>query len=248
MLGVIMLDTRFTRFPGDIGHAASHPGPVLFETVANATAARVVGGIAALTDLPSRTKALEPFAQAGIRLVASGATAITTSCGFLVSFQAELSALLPVPVLTSALCLLPEIAAMLPDGQAIGILTFDAESLGPMHLEAAGFTGSCVIEGLDHDCTFRQVVLEHPANDSNAMRESDVLAAADRLLAKTPNLGAVLLECTNFPPYRAALQQRMNRPVYDIWDIVKRLGAKSATASSSAASDPAGPAARRPPD
>ena len=80
-----MLDTRFVRLPGDIGQPASHAGPVLFERVPQATAARVVGGIASLTDPEARAAAVRPFIAAGERLVARGATGITTSCGFLVT-------------------------------------------------------------------------------------------------------------------------------------------------------------------
>jgi hypothetical protein len=128
-----MLDTGFVRLPGDIGQPASHDGPVLFETVPKASAARVVGGIASLTDPAQRAAAVKPFIAAGERLVARGATGITTSCGFLVTYQDALQAALPVPVMTSALCLLPEIGA----GRLVGILTFDAASLGAMHLRAA---------------------------------------------------------------------------------------------------------------
>ncbi len=57
-LGVIMLDTGFRRFPGDIGDPGSHDPPALFERVPGATAARVVGGIASLVDPAERHAAL----------------------------------------------------------------------------------------------------------------------------------------------------------------------------------------------
>jgi hypothetical protein len=216
MLGVIMLDTRFVRLPGDIGQPASHAGPVLFETVPRATAALVVGGIASLTDPVAREAAVGPFVAAGARLVARGATAITTSCGFLVTYQAELQAALPVPVMTSALCLLPEIAV----GRRVGVLTFDAASLGAMHLRAAGFAGECAVAGLAQGCGFRREVLEDAATVDVAGREADVLEAAGRLPG---DVEVVLLECTNFPPHRAAVFGLLGVPVFDVWDAVRRL-------------------------
>ncbi len=223
-LGVIMLDTGFRRFPGDIGDAGSHDPPALFERVPGASAARVVGGIASLTDPTLRREALGPFLEAGRRLVARGATGITTSCGFLVAYQRELADGLPVPVLTSALCLLPAIAAAVPASGRIGILTFDARSLGDQHLDAAGFTGKAKIVGLAPDCGFRRAILGDLPDDSLSAREADVLEAAGRLAAAAPDLAAVVLECTNFPPHRAAIEQRLRVPVYDVWDIVRQLG------------------------
>jgi hypothetical protein len=222
-LGVVMLDTRFERFPGDIGHIASHPGPVLIEKVPGATAARVVGGIASLTDPAERAAALQPFIEAGRRLIANGATAITTSCGFLVAYQDELAHAFSVPVMTSSLCLLPEIDGKIADGQRIGVLTFNAEALGALHFRAAGYAKPTPVFGLAPDSHFRQAVLERAASESFAQREADVLDALDRLVASAPDLGVIVLECTNFPPHRAAIMERISLPLYDIWDVVERL-------------------------
>ena len=46
---------------------------------------------------------LAPFVAAGLELVAEGAQALTTSCGFLARWQRELQARLPVPLWSSAL-------------------------------------------------------------------------------------------------------------------------------------------------
>ena len=211
-----MLDTGFVRLPGDIGLPASHAGAVLFETVPQASAARVVGGIASLTDPAQRAAAVAPFIAAGERLVARGATGITTSCGFLVTYQEVLQAALPVPVMTSALCLLPEIGA----GRLVGILTFDAASLGAMHLRAAGFDGQCAIAGLAPVCGFRREIFEDSPEADVAGRERDVLEAAGRLPG---DVEVVLLECTNFPPHRDAVARTLGVPVFDVWDAVRCL-------------------------
>ncbi len=133
-------------------------------------------------------------------------------------------------MLSSALCLVPAIAASLPAGGRIGILTFDAASLGELHLRAAGFDGNAVIMGLAPDCVFRRAVLGDRPDDSLAAREADVLEAADRLAAASPGLASVVLECTNFPPHREAIARRLRLPVHDVWDVVRRLGGGRATA------------------
>jgi len=91
-VGMLMLDTRFPRVPGDLGNAATWPFPVLFRNIEGAD-----------PDLIVRRGAvgmLEPFIAAARGLIRQGAEAITTSCGFLVLFQAELSKALDVPVAT----------------------------------------------------------------------------------------------------------------------------------------------------
>jgi len=55
--------------------------------------------------------------------------------------------------------------------------------------------------------------------------EADVLAAGRTLHATCPDLGAVVLECTNLPPYRAALSAALGLPVHDLVTLLHgRLG------------------------
>ena len=114
MLGVLMLQTQFPRPPGDVGHPASFRMPVRWQVVPGATPGRVVQQADAAL--------LQPFIDAAWQLVDQGARAVTTSCGFLLRWQAELQAALPVPVWTSSLLVLPTLARP-------GVLTVDAEAL-----------------------------------------------------------------------------------------------------------------------
>ncbi|MBX6370458.1 MAG: aspartate/glutamate racemase family protein, partial [Rhodospirillales bacterium] len=94
-LGILMLEARFPRIPGDMGNAETWPFPVLYKVIGGASPDRVV-----------RRRAeglLEDFVAGAKELVELGAEAITTNCGFLSLFQAELAARLDVPVATSSL-------------------------------------------------------------------------------------------------------------------------------------------------
>ncbi len=204
-LGVLMLQTRFPRPPGDVGHPASFTMPVRHRVVDGASPLRVVRG----TD----TALLAPFAEAARALVAAGAAAITTSCGFLVRFQQALQAALPVPVWTSSLLKLPE----LPQP---GVITVDATALTAAHLAAAGAAADTPVEGLAPGCAFQRTLLHDlPALDG-AAAEAEVVAAAQRLLARAPGLQTLVLECTNMPPYAAAVQRATGRPVHHLLTLV----------------------------
>ncbi len=204
-LGLLMLDTAFPRLPGDAGHLASWAMPVRARVVHGASPQRVVReGDAAL---------LPPFVDAARMLVAQGAAAITTSCGFLVRWQSELQAALPVPVWTSALLKLPEL-------ERPGVITVDAAALGAAHLLAAGAPADIPIEGLLPGCHLQRTLLGNAPRLDGDEAEADVLAAAARLLQRRPDVTDLVLECTNLPPFAAALQRASGRPVHHLMTLV----------------------------
>lgn len=194
-LGVLMLDTRFPRVPGDIGHPATFGHPVRYAVVRGASPRRVVR---------ERDPALlQPFVEAGRRLVDEGAEAIATSCGFLIAFQRELQAALPVPVWTSSLLWLEA----LPDA---GVVTVDAASLSI----------DVPLEGLEPGCAFQRTLLEDRAELDEADARERTVAAALWLVARHPQLTDIVLECTNMPPYRNAVQAATGRRVHDITTLI----------------------------
>ncbi len=203
-----MLDTRFPRLPGDVGHAASFAMPVRHRVVAGATPRRAVHGMD-----EDDVALLGPFIAAARALVAEGAAAITTSCGFLVRLQAEMQAALPVPVWTSSLLALPALPRP-------GVITVDGAALGPMHLRAAGAPPDVPIEGLAPGCAFQRTLLEdRPELDATAA-EAEVVAAARRLLRRRTQLQSLLLECTNMPPYADAVRRASGLPVHHLLTLV----------------------------
>jgi Asp/Glu/hydantoin racemase len=212
-LGILMLDARFPRIHGDMGNAATWPFPVLYRVVRGATPEQVVtqGARGLLPD----------FVAAAKDLVRDGAEAITTNCGFLSIFQKELANEAGVPVATSSLMQVPWVQAMLPPGQRVGIVTVSASTLTPAHLQAAGVPLDTPVAGTEHGREFFRVLIKAEKEDLDVtLAERDILDAGAALVAKHPDIGAILLECTNMPPYAAALQDAVNRPVYDIYSMI----------------------------
>ena len=213
-VGIMMLKTSFPRLPGDIGNPATWPFPVLYEVVAPATVDRVVSADPPLDLL------LEPFVAAGERLVAAGARALTTSCGFLALLQGALSARLPVPVMTSSLQQIAQVQAGLAPGKRVGVISIYAANLTARHLAAAGAPDDLPVVGTEGGRELTRVIMaDLPELDAEAA-ERDVLDAGDALMAKAPEVGAVVLECTNMAPYARALQAHLGLPVYDIVSLV----------------------------
>src|SRR5262245_62716288 len=98
-LGILMLEARFPRIPGDMGHAGTWPFPVLYKVVTGASPRRVV--------IDAASGLLSSFIEAARELESLGADGITTNCGFLSLYQRELAAAVRVPVATSSLMQVP---------------------------------------------------------------------------------------------------------------------------------------------
>jgi len=216
-LGVLMLDTRFPRPVGDIGNPRTFAFPVRYSTVRDASPRRVV--------VERDARLIAPFVVAARALEAEGVAAIATSCGFLALFQRELAAAVAVPMWTSSLLLVAEIEAGLAAGERVGVVTADAASLSADHLRAVDARADTPVEGLATSSRFRTTLLDDlDTLDEDEARRATV-AAAERLVARRPDVRAIVLECTNLPPYADAVRAATGLPVHDITTLVKsRLG------------------------
>jgi hypothetical protein len=112
-VGILMLETRFPRIPGDMGNAETWPFPVLYNVVPGASPRRVV--------CEKAEGLLDEFLAAAAELVRLGADGITTTCGFLSLYQREIAAHVGVPVATSSLMQIPFIERVLPPGRRAGV-------------------------------------------------------------------------------------------------------------------------------
>ena len=213
-VGIVMLDTYFPRVPGDIGNAATWPFPVLFKVVRGAS--------------PHRANAkregwiIGAFVEAAKELVAEGADGITTSCGFLSLYQDELAAQCGAPVAASSLNQIPFVERLLPPGQRVGVITANSDILGAEHLEAAGASPDTPMVGAQEMGNVwppSRIPIDDPKWDM-AAAEADFLAAGEKLVSQHPEVGAVVLECTNMPPFARALSERLGLPVYDIYSFI----------------------------
>jgi len=207
-LGILMLQARFPRIPGDMGNAETWPFPVLYRIVRGASPRRVVHERA--------HGLLDAFLDAARELVSVGADGITTNCGFLSLYQRDLAAHVGVPVATSSLMQAPMIQATLPPGKQVGILTISAASLTREHLVEAGVPVGTPVVGTDGGAEFTRAILDDEPTLDVAAAERDILAAGTELLARHPSVGAVLLECTNMAPYARVLAEHLLLPVFDI--------------------------------
>jgi len=211
-VGILMLETRFPRIHGDIGNAMTWPFPVQYRVVPGATPDVVVRH--------DPTLLLDRFIEAGQELVQMGCDGITTNCGFLALIQDQIREALGVPVATSSLMQIPMVAALLPAGKRVGVVTISKDSLTADHLRAAGAPSDTIVIGTDGGRIFTTGILDDHASLNFEACRLDVLDAAAALVSDNDGIGAIVLECTNMVPYAADVRKLTGLPVYSIYSFV----------------------------
>jgi Asp/Glu/hydantoin racemase len=211
-VGILMLEAQFPRILGDMGNALTWPFPVLYKVVRGATPDKVVRNNA--------DGLIDAFLEAARELVSDGADGITTNCGFLTLFQDELANALKVPVATSSLMQVPLVEKLLPKGKRVGVLTISSANLSTKHLEKAGCAIETPVGGTAKDGEFTRAILNNELELNVDLARQENIAAALELANNHPELGAIVLECTNMVPYAADIRQATGLPVFSIYNFI----------------------------
>ncbi|MFC9439957.1 aspartate/glutamate racemase family protein [Nocardia sp. NPDC057030] len=209
-IGVLCLDTAFTKIPGHIRNPTTFDFPVDYQVVHGATPHRMV--------TEADPTLLDPFIVAAKELQARGVAAITSGCGFLVIFQQQLADAVQIPLYSSSLIQVPMVHRMLGADRKVGLLVAKKSALTPRHLQAIGGESVPIcVAGMDDHPEFREVILDGRRDELDADRlGEEVLDEIDHLAAANPDMGALVIECTDLVPYGHAIQDRLGLPVFDI--------------------------------
>ena len=213
-IGIMLLDTRFPRVPGDIGNATTFDFPVRYRVVEGATPQRLV--------LDDDESCLGDFVEAAKALEAEGVRAITTSCGYLSTFQDTITRAVNVPVFCSSLMLVPVVSRMLPPGARIGILTIDSRRLHDSTLKAAGITDEPIaVMGSEEVPEFYNTYPRGAMEIDPDAVGGAVVKMVQQLLERNPDVRAIVCEAINYAPYAAAVQNATGLPWFDIIDLTR---------------------------
>lgn len=212
-IGILILDASYPCIPGNVGNASTFPFPVRYQEVQGATIDRL---------LNQRDPTLsEAFIQAAMNLRDCGVRAITGACGFMALFQQEVSSALDIPVFLSSLLQIPFLFQI--TRKPVGILTANAECLTPRHFESChiGPDIPLAIAGMEKQREFREAILEEKGTLDSSKIEAEVVEVAKELVSRNPNIGSILLECSDLPPYAHAVQAATGLPVFDFITMIE---------------------------
>jgi cobyrinic acid a,c-diamide synthase len=161
--------------------------------------------------------------KAARKLEKMGCRAIIGECGYFAYFQREVAASVKVPVFMSSLLQIPLAQQIIHPYQVVGVLMADTRYLTDRHLESVGVRlgTNYVIGGAmdDFECHefdnlwTKELRPALPAADY-AKAEAEFLMVAKRFFNQYPNMGAMVLECTGFPPFARTLQREIDIPIF----------------------------------
>jgi len=209
-IGVLMLDTSFNRPIGDIGNPASFSFPVTYEIVEKATVERVLK--------KADRSVIDPFILAAKKMERKGVKAITTSCGLLALFQKDIQQELSVPFYSSALIQIPMVSLIV--GGTVGVLTASKKKLTNKHLEGVDVDPAFVVTaGMDQMPAFTQAIVDETAPLDMEQVALEIMQAIKELVENNPDIRAIVLECTNLPPYKEAIKRVTDLPIFDIHSL-----------------------------
>jgi hypothetical protein len=215
-LGILILDDVYPGFPGDVRNASAYPFPIQYEIVSGID-------IEALVVAEDKSPCLEPLLQAARKLEQLGCRAIAGECGYFSYFQREVAAGVSVPVFMSSLLQVPLAQQLLGPERVVGILVANSKYLAERHLISVGIQpgSNYVIGGAmdDFRCQeFDQLwtagLRSEPPSADYEKAEAEFVQVGVEFFQRHPDMAAMVLECTGFPPFARALQRQIDIPVF----------------------------------
>ena len=211
-LGVLRLDYDYPPAPGDIDHPFSFAYDVFYRVVPGLTFEICQAG-AMPADVEAR------FVEKVQELDALGVSGITGDCGFMMYFQALARRHTKKPVFMSALAVLPAVTCAYAPSEKVAIFTANGRSLEPMRALIRDECGvdtqgeRYVVVGCE-DVPHFDAVAKGEKVDTEKVQPG-IVARAEAVLAAEPRVRAILMECTELPPYSDAVRAATGLPVYD---------------------------------
>ncbi len=209
--GLLQLET----LPGNSTNPASYPFPVKLVEVKGANTETVIVH-------PSQ-KLLADMIDISRRLVEEdGIQAIATSCGFNAIFQKALADAVNVPVFTSSLLQIPFVQALVGQNRAVGVITANGTLLTREHLHNCGVTDdmNVFVLGLENAKEWSKIFDNPDAPFDMEKVTEEILSVARRSIQEHPEIGAIVLECTDLPPFARRIRQELDIPVFDFNSMI----------------------------
>ncbi len=212
-IGILCLDSSYELLRGNVQHAASFPFPVQYEPIACDDLSLLFSGDPALTEL---------LVEGARRLEQRGADVICGACGSFVYHQDAVRAAVGVPVFLSVMLLAPLLLGSLSPAAKLGIICVSRPSMNARAFAAAGIAESerLAIAAMSERPEFDRMLAGAPAIDRDRLEEETIAAATD-LVAAAPETGAILLQCSDLPPFAAAVTRATARPVFDMLGLIR---------------------------
>jgi hypothetical protein len=215
-VGILQLPANIPMLPGDMGNPTTFDFPVLYELIEE------IDPFWVLADKPHPV-VMKKLIAACKRLTMQGVTTIIGNCGFFANYQPEVSASLDpgVQFFNGSLMQLPMLLISVGSNKKVGVLTASKKLLMPSPaLKNSGVSDEdmkrIVVYGNEDGKEMGKVTGETGSFNPQKL-EKELVNLAKKMVKEHPDVGAIVLECTEFPPYAHAIQNAVRR---NVWDFV----------------------------
>lgn len=211
-IGILVLDLSYPALPGNVQNATTFHFPVLYHILEGTTFKQLSSADPAL---------LEVIIEGARELERQGVRAIVGACGYFANYQDQVAKELHVPVFLSSLLQIPIIKCGLRAHQKVGIICGDKNALTADLLKQCGVSepSDLVIAGAQDLPEFRNLFHGH-GHFNNAKIQQELVDLAYELLHDNTDIGAILLECSDMPPYACGIQNALELPVFDYVTLI----------------------------
>jgi len=211
-VGILVLDLGYPYLPGNVANASTYNFPVNFKILKGSTIPQILNHDKSLLDM---------IIEGGRELEKDGARAIVGACGYFGYYQREAAAALDVPVFLSSLLQISIIKQTLKRDQKLGVICAVYESLSKETLSACGVEdrSDLVIVGAQDLPEFKNII-NCTCHYNPAQLERELTELAVKLTTDNPEVGAILLECSDMPPFSWAIQNATGLPVFDFITMI----------------------------
>jgi len=215
-VGIVQLPANIPMMPGDVGNPTTFNFPVLYESI------QEIDPMWILADKPHPV-VMKKIIAACKRLTMQGVTTIMGNCGFFANYQPEVSASLDpgVQFFNGSLMQLPMLLTSVGANKKVGILTASKKLLMPSPaIKNSGVSDAdkkrLVVYGNEDGEQMNRVTGEAGSYSPKKL-EKELVDLAKKMVKENPDVGAILLECTEFPPHASAIQKAVR---LNVWDFV----------------------------
>ncbi|MGI9202153.1 MAG: aspartate/glutamate racemase family protein [Woeseiaceae bacterium] len=171
---------------------------------------------------------LDAWIESARELEEEGVRAIVGGCGLTGMIQKEIAAAVEIPVYMSSMLFVPEVYETVAGGKRVGVMTVSSEQL-QAH-DKALFAGCDIDEsipvaivGMNESTEAEAWASQVTPEFERGIVESAIVNVAQKLNQDNPDLGAIVLECTEMPSYANAIRDATGLPVFDALDMVNRV-------------------------
>ena len=211
-IGILALDVWYPYMPGNVANASTYDFPVLYHIIKGSTVPQILNADPSLLDL---------IVAGGQELERQGCRAIVGACGYFGHFQKAASQRLTVPTYLSSVLQVPIMMQGLKPDQKVGIVCANAPTFTPDLMSQCGITDQSrvVIIGAQ-ECPEFHNIFDGTGHFNSYKVGQEIVGLAKDLVSQNPEVGAILLECSDMPPYARAVQNAVRRPVFDFISLI----------------------------